>query len=286
MSIQRILVPLRGDAQDVTALDIAYTLAGRFSSHVDALHVQAAGETALPFLGDTTSGAVIEEIIDRIEEEAEKRAQKVTRQFEEWCRNSSIQPTDKLAGIHPSVRFTNIKGDRDRTLASAARCSDLIILRPASEENIEAAAETETVLMESGRPVLIAPKAVAAGFANKVIVAWNDSVESARALAAAMPFITRADAVTIATVSDKNGDAVDLNPVSDLLKTHGVEASTIVIDADGEETSDVLTQHARRHVGALLVMGAYSHSRFKEQIFGGVTQDVLDFTEVPTLLIH
>ena len=38
-------------------------------------------------------------------------------------------------------------------------------------------------------------------------------------------------------------------------------------------------------IGAdLLVMGAYSHSRLREAVFGGATRDVLDRARLPVLL--
>jgi nucleotide-binding universal stress UspA family protein len=36
----------------------------------------------------------------------------------------------------------------------------------------------------------------------------------------------------------------------------------------------------------LLVMGAYSHSRLRETILGGVTRDVLRNMNVPVLMAH
>ena len=45
-------------------------------------------------------------------------------------------------------------------------------------------------------------------------------------------------------------------------------------------------ERAARHKGALLVMGGYTHSRLREQVFGGVTQDILELSEVPVLMVH
>ncbi len=70
------------------------------------------------------------------------------------------------------------------------------------------------------------------------------------------------------------------------MNAHGAVADTSVIDAGTEEISNILIQHTRRHDGALLVMKANSHSRLREQVLGGVTQDILDYTEVPVLLVH
>lgn len=280
MSIRKILVPLSGDSGDTIALDAAAMLASRHNGEIEALHVRASGQAALPFIGDTVSGAVIEEIIDRIEDESEQRAKAAADSFAAWKDKASLPDGCE-------ANYVQASGDRDGELAAHARCNDMIVMRsPSSEDDAGLAADIETVLLGSGRPLLLVPKKVSEGFATKVILAWNDSVESARAMAAAMPLIEGADAVTVAAVRVDADGTPDLNPVVHLARSHGAEANASIIDADGQEISDVLVQHTKRHAGALLVMGAYSHNRLKEQVLGGVTQDILDFTEVPVLLIH
>ena len=74
MSIRKILVPLSGKDGDAIALDAAARLAAQFEAGIEGLHVSASSDAALTFLGDTASGAGIEDILDRIEEEAEKNA--------------------------------------------------------------------------------------------------------------------------------------------------------------------------------------------------------------------
>ena len=287
MSIRKILVPVSGEDGDAVALSAALKLAERFGAQIEALHVQASGDAALPFLGDTASGAVIEEIIDRIEEEAKKRAAKARSGFDKWREKAGLPEGAKPGGISASAVYRQETGDRDGLLGLHARCSDLIVVRAAtSEDDAAVAADIEVILMGSGRPVLLVPAELSPNFANKVVAAWNDSVESARALAAALPLLEKADSVTVASVSTGEKDTPDLEMVSQYLTAHGIAASTTVIEAGDEEISDVLIQHARRHDGALLVMGAYSHSRLREQVLGGVTQDILDFTEIPVLLIH
>jgi len=287
MTLKNILVPLVGNAQDTIALDAAGKLALRFGAHLEALHISSTGDAALPFLGESTSGAVIDEIISRIEAEAEANAAKAKSVFESWEKDAGI-PRGELSGDKTAtVAFTQVTGDRDAILAARARCSDLIVFRaPQSEDDAGVASDVEVVLMESGRPLILVPKQVTDDFANKALIAWNDSIESTRAAAAAMPMLQNADSVTVAAVLQDNDAPPDLAGISALLSAHGADVGTTTIDANGKEISDVLVEHARRHAGTILVMGAYSHSRLREQVLGGVTQDILDFTEVPVMLVH
>lgn len=280
MSIRKILVPLTGNNGDALALDAATYMANKLGARITGLHVRSSGDAALPFLGDTASGAVIEEIFDRIEAEAESLAKKAESAFRTWADKAALP-----GGVAPS--YIEASGDRDGLLATHARRCDLIVVRgPASEDDAGIATDIEAVLMGSGRPVLLVPEKVSENIAHKVIVAWNDSVESSRATAAAMPLLEVADSVTVAGIKTHADDTLHLEPIADWINAHGAVADTSVIDAGNEEISDILIQHTRRYDGALLVMGAYSHSQFREQVLGGVTQDILDYTEVPVLLVH
>ncbi len=56
--------------------------------------------------------------------------------------------------------------------------------------------------------------------------------------------------------------------------------------SSGGNTGETLLRRCRDLGGALLVMGAYSHSRWRERVFGGVTQHVLDEAQVPVVMAH
>lgn len=287
MSIKSILVPLTGLDADRHALDAAAKLARRWDAHIDALHIRADGNAALPFLGDTASGALIEEIIDRIEKDASERAKKARADFGRWREGAKIADRESPKGDGPSCAFIDASGGRDTLLGEYGRCADITVFHSASaRDNTSVAADIETVLMSSGRPLLLVPTEVAADFGAKAVVAWNDSVESANAVAAAMPLLLRADSVTVVAVAEEDNEATDLSGMERYLAWHGIKATAAVIEAGERPISEVLMERARRQEGAILVMGAYTHSRFREQVLGGVTQDVLDFAEVPVLMIH
>ena len=286
MSIKVILVPLTGLDSDGSALDAAAKLARRWDAHVDVLHIRSDGNAALPFLGDTASGALIEDIIDRIEKDAVARAKKARESFGRWREAAKLPERDSAQGSGPSCAFIDASGGRDTLLGEYARCSDLTLFSSAAAaDNASVAADVETVLMSGGRPLLLVPNKVGDDFGSKAVVAWNDSTESANAVSAAMPMLLRADAVSVVAVTEDD-EKRDLSGIERYLAWHGVKASCANVNAGERPVSEVLTARARRNKGSILVMGAYTHSRFREQVFGGVTQDILDLAEVPVLMIH
>jgi nucleotide-binding universal stress UspA family protein len=149
----------------------------------------------------------------------------------------------------------------------------------------------ETVMFQSGRPVLIAPPdwKRKIDFKN-VVVAWNASRESARAVGDAAPILEAADSVTIVTVDQTPstlgpGEA----PGADIaahLAHRGVKVEVRNVDGMGRSEADCLLDVARAVDADLIVLGAYGHSRMREFVFGGVTKSLLETSDRPLFMSH
>ncbi len=143
----------------------------------------------------------------------------------------------------------------------------------------------ETLLIDSGRPVLVVPYiGLRGGVGRTIMVAWKDSRESARAVAAALPLLQRAERVHVATW----GRAQDARP-DDLiahLQRHGIAATP---HHYGDETGDIgafILSAAADLDADMMVMGGYGHSRAREWVLGGATRAVLEAMTVPVLMTH
>ena len=139
---------------------------------------------------------------------------------------------------------------------------------------------------ETGRPILIAPPRASKTLATNIAVAWNDSAQAARAVAASMPFLTRADKVTILTVKGPDEAAASPRDLSAHLTWHGVKASTKTVIAGSRHAGEALLAECQGLGADLLVMGGFGHSRVREIILGGVTQHVLSAARLPVLMMH
>jgi len=54
----------------------------------------------------------------------------------------------------------------------------------------------------------------------------------------------------------------------------------------GKPVADCILSHATDLGAGMIVMGGYGHSKLSEQIFGGVTRDMLRGSPVPILMSH
>lgn len=145
------------------------------------------------------------------------------------------------------------------------------------------------VVLNSGRPVLIVPYAGRFdNIGNRVLVAWNASIEATRAIASAMPLLQRAQKVEIVVYNPRAQiQAYGPRPgedLAELLARHDIKAEVLLQDAD--RVGEALLSLASDRGAGLIIMGGYGHNRFREILLGGVTHTVLESMTVPVLMSH
>ncbi len=171
-----------------------------------------------------------------------------------------------------------------------ARFSDLVLLtRPYGDDAPpDGEAVTEAALFEGRAPVLISPnRGLPADFGKKVMIAWNQTEEAMTAVRRAMPFLVAAESVEITVVDPSPHGPERSDPggaLCQMLTRHGVNASIAVLARTMPTTSEILNHRAIEIGADLIVMGAYSHSRFREAILGGTTRSMLGKTGLPILM--
>lgn len=179
----------------------------------------------------------------------------------------------------------------DEALALAAKCADIIVTGPASENGFDAMRREDPGLLVviSGRPVLIAPRGRDYLKADRVLVCWKDTREANRAISDALPLLERADEVLVVEVADPSELVAAhqrVTEVAEFMRWHGVRATGEGLLRDGRPASKILQDRARWFSADLLVAGGYGRSRLGEWAFGGVTKAFLEQTEWFVLLSH
>jgi nucleotide-binding universal stress UspA family protein len=164
----------------------------------------------------------------------------------------------------------------DRTLAVHARGADLIVAgRPERGEPATYSARPAELIMDAGAPVLLTADGDQPLRGERVVVGWKDTRESRRALADSLPFLMRAQSVVVVSVGGDTGAQAGLNDVARRLARHGVDASIEVVAKSRGSIAETLEDTASRHGADLIVVGAYGHSRLREWMLGGVTEDLI-----------
>ncbi|MFK4517245.1 nucleotide-binding universal stress UspA family protein [Bradyrhizobium japonicum] len=184
------------------------------------------------------------------------------------------------ANIRAQSRSGKVPADQIASiLAEHARFSDLTLV-PVRPHDSQTERIIETLLFESGRPLLLCPEQhvdeLRPEFEN-VMIAWDHSARAARAVGDALPILQAAASVRVVTVADDPTDAIVQSGTAlvDHLREHGVYASFETAMARGSSIGKVLGSWANSHAIDAIVMGAYHHSRLNEIVWGGVTKTVI-----------
>jgi nucleotide-binding universal stress UspA family protein len=173
-------------------------------------------------------------------------------------------------------------------LIRSSHCSDLIVVGQESRRADRAAAVVEPLVTGGGRPVLIVPAAGAfSSVGTRVLVAWRNGREAARALHDALPILRRAEQVTLLAVA--SGDAsnqVQWEGIQEHLSCHGISARLEECPVTSATLADSLLNHACEGGYDLLVMGAYSQGSRRGSQLGKAAGQILREMTIPVLMSH
>jgi nucleotide-binding universal stress UspA family protein len=268
-----ILAISEGGPDAAMSFGLAARIATMFDGTVDAVHYSEghAGDIniaaqAMPFLKA--------EADDRLK----SRALESERAFREL-----IEPI-KDATFNNGQDLT-----RDRLVAMGRYASLLLVGRPGVDQENIAPATVKAAIYDCARPVVIAPPELRSAPISSVVVAWNGSAQAARAVGAALPFLEKAQAVTI-LVAGAQPDDVGTPILVRNLGRRGIAATVDTMDpgaVSGSARGRALVGYAGDKDADLLVMGAYGHGGLTNFLgLGGATAKVIASCPVPLLLAH
>lgn len=286
MPIRKILVPLSSRAGAEAALALAFATARRWQAHVLALHVRLDARDVAPLAGEGLSGAMIEEMMAATEREANERAHALREIFTRAAERAGIAAAEPAPGGRAaSAHFAMVVGREEEITAQQARLADLTLVpAPAADGEGTSSDALHAVLFDSGRPVLIAPLTPPATIGERICVAWNGTAESAAAVYAALPWLREAKRVRILSAQEYQRRGPEAPELAAYLALHGVQAELATFRPVEREVGAGLLQAAHEAKADLLVMGAYSHSRLRQLILGGVTRHILEHADLPVLM--
>lgn len=169
-----------------------------------------------------------------------------------------------------------------------SHCSDLVIVGQEARGEGGASAVVERLVLGAGRPVMIIP---AVGtyptVGRRVLVAWKNGREAARAVSDAMPILRRADKVELLAVTSAEPAGEDpWGGLREHLGRHGVNADAEQLPAISTSLADILLNRACDGGFDLLVMGAFAMSAQGAAQLGPAAAQILREMTLPTLLSH
>jgi nucleotide-binding universal stress UspA family protein len=277
MSIKRILLPVSNQDDITQTAEFAFALAEHHKAEVQGIYPQH--NVWIEEWMD--NWGLAEEEIEKLEEQATRKTKAAERQAEEAFKVQALRHKNVAAEFRSTLEYPV------RSLLDFAIYADVTVLgnlTPGGSSHLKYL--LNQMLSQSEKPLFVAPPRPAdKNLGNRIVIAWNKSPEASRAVAAALPLISKASHVVIVSVGS-DADRHSIDHLQDYLSLHAKNVETAVLDPNGKKTGQVLIDKTAEGPGSILVMGAYSHRRWREQVFGGVTDFVLNNTDVPALLMH
>ncbi|MEX0694779.1 MAG: universal stress protein [Rhodospirillales bacterium] len=280
----RMLVPLFGKEEiDSVVLGAASKLAKSGGALIDARLFCRDLAAVVPFAGEGLTPEVMEQLRQSAKAEHDLQEKNARSSFNVWCVHDEVPLGDVAAQGSLAANFAVCQGHLPSIIVKPARVSDMALFVCATNnEDDERQALAEAVLVDALRPLLLLPAKPVSTIARNIVIAWNGSAEAARAVSMSQALLKAADKVTIVTV----GDETDPRTLAVTLQSNGIVAVPHVVTAGKTDISQALLIQAEKFDADLMIIGAYSHSRMREVIFGGVTRELFENTSIPTLMIH
>ena len=280
MPYRSLLVHLDDLPRCATRVDVAVRLARRYESHLVGLSPTG----RLPASPEGASGIFDIQTLQAAWSTMRQIAEERVVRFKERCEHAGLVSCEGVVD----------EEDAGVSLARHAHCSDLVIVgQPDPQTSPDAAsrAVAEQAILNGARPALVIPYAGPIETVGMdVLVAWNDSRESARAVADALPMLRDARRVRLMQCeSPLEAQAPDrkerIESVRKWLVWHGVDADAQV-EATEIDVGNALLSRAADMGADLIVMGAYGHARWTERVLGGATRTLLSSMTIPVLMSH
>lgn len=271
MSIRNILVAFNGADASVSALKYAAALAKAKGAHLTAILAHATHQTI------NSRAAYVPEAARRIIEDADaKVVSGIIAQFEALRAD---------LGLGDRLHFIEAAGRVDKALTRHARCFDMLVIGvdPAEPVDEHVLIHPDRIALASGRPLLLVPPGYdwTAPHASAA-VAWDGGRAAARALSDVLLLLGHEGKLSLVTVGEPDAD---IDAVAAQVSRHGLEVERRALSAENG-VSKALLRYCDEADPAILAMGAYEHSKFREDFLGGVTAEVFKHIRIPVLMSH
>jgi nucleotide-binding universal stress UspA family protein len=232
-------------------------------------------------------GGAVQGVVDQLEAESKQTEARAAGLVDEFCQRNTIPRGTPQPGAGLSAEFTVETGSDAQWISEYGRFADLVVVGRAQPGREMALEVLEAALMDTGRPLLVAPAIAPPTLLGTVVIAWKDTAEAARAVAAALPLLERAERVVIVSVVEEDEPREQTSDrLLRSLRWHNPNTIVRQLGRERRRPVDVLLEEAERLQASLIVMGGYSHSRLREVVFGGFTNRILAGVNLPVLMAH
>jgi nucleotide-binding universal stress UspA family protein len=278
--MKSILVPVEDHGIVEPQLEAALHLGRIFESYIEGIAITPDYPVVLPVdIAIGVPSPITPE--NRLE-----MARACRERFEAFMITKEIQrASSATAGLSFGWRQDGLM--EDTFLGAYGRVFDITVVgRPDGSNGQTRLSTVESALFDTGRPVLIAPPSRFQTFGETVVIAWNRSTETARAVLGAMPILAKARRIIVLELEDWGVAGPSASELVRSLRMRDLPAEAMVAADPSNRPGEAILSEAKALGCDLLVKGAYTQSRLRQMFFGGATSHILNATTLPVLMAH
>jgi len=265
-----------GNPRDV-AVDYAVSIAEAFDAHLCGIAFSYE-----PVVPPSIMGGIPADVIEAQWAASEQAADAAVAGFEAMAKREGI------AAEHRKLEAS--LGGAGDLFGRLARRFDLSVVGQAEPKHGPAQdLVIEGALFGSGRPVIVVPYIQKGGLKlDRILICWDGSRPAARAIADAMPFLTRAAAIDVVIVASgrERSDEIPGVDMGEHLARHALKVEVKRMVSTDLDVPNTILSYAADSGADLIVMGGFGHSRLREFVLGGATRGILASMTVPALMSH
>lgn len=280
MPMKNILVAYNGNETSDHALRLSMAVAAKRDAHltgVFAYDVQPVMSSANSWLTERLTRQ-LKDLSERMEQDI---VSGIRQRFEAVVADAASP--DK-------VHWIDQRGTADEVVSKIARGFDLTVMGKfnPSEFGERLELHPDIVALKSGKPIIVVPELSGTPkMGDNVVVGWDGKRTSSKAVSDLLQILPPIKRITLLRIDDRASETPDPTSMRMLkqIERHGVEAG-LIIRARRKSIGRTLIDVCDELDASLLVMGAYEHSKFSEDLIGGVTNEILRDLTRPVMMSH
>ncbi|AXX92155.1 universal stress protein [Malaciobacter molluscorum LMG 25693] len=282
MNYKKLFFPIGGGDELEERLYGAFLIAKYFNTNLEILKSRFNANKNLYKLLVLPKD-VIDNINNVIDSNYEDENLKFQAIIDKISKELDIKVVKEALENEACITVTIKHGIRSTLVENESKYCDLVVA--AAPPSGITTATFETAILKSGKSVLMFPRVMRKFSLDTVIIGWNNSPESSRAITSSIEILKNAQKVHIVTSIEYLEEESSIEKLIKYLKIHKINATYEIVKTT-KIPGEALLNAALDGNFDLIVAGAYGHKGLKELMFGGATRYLLEHSTIPVFMSH
>ncbi len=284
MATKHIMLALTGENDQASLSSSAVRLAKALGAHVTGCYEDDLGPVYMAPVDMVMPPVNYGAFFDALQDLRGQREAKARACFESAAAAAAVPLVAEPSDGRSSAMW---KAKDGRQSCAFDVMTDIVVIgSPGAGDNLVTWNVLEHALFAARRRVLAIPSGVQEVSFSRPMIAWNGSHEAENAVERALDLLRPGAAITVVQAGHNRPGRTPARRVVEYLQWHGFKPDFEDLGRRPGSMETLLLDHASALRADCIIMGAFTHSRTRELILGGVTDYMLRHAHIPLLMAH